>query len=559
MWYRDRAFVCLIALLLGVLASGCRSDAVREIDYSSTEMEGFDPVEDLYVVDCLLPGEVRRMGQMQYLSPRVPTRTTALDCRIRGGEYTAYSRADHRSALRVWMERARAGDANAQYLVGEIHEKGLGTEPNYSEAARWYLVAAEQGHNRAMISLAYLYEQGLGVEANMQKALNYYRQAAGADENDLVFESAAQQRLQAMRRELEAELEAARTQQRVLQQQVERLREELAEQAEAAAGATESIATLERLLAQSTTQVQTTQQRLSTLRGSAADLPAGQAAPGTASSELAVGDFRFGRYYALVIGLQQYHHWDSLQSPHRDARRLADILHQQYGFDTTILLDASTREVLAAINDLRERTTEDDNVLIYFAGHGQLLRADERELRRGYWLPVNAEIDRTTYWVPNSAINDHLALLDARSVLVVADSCYGGSMSTDPASLLLGGAGPLSDRLIELGLSRKARYVLSSGGLHPVLDTGRGEHSVFARALIETLGDNRQLMREQDLFAAVAERTRTLSAELAFDQRPELRPIRPAGHAAGSFFFVPTTLMSQHEHSEQKLHASHMP
>ncbi len=527
----------MAAPLLAIFLTGWPMAGHAQVE-PEAEMEGFQAVEDYYIVDCLLPGEVRQMGRMTYLSPRIPTRTTSLDCRIRGGEYTAYSRADYRSALRVWQDKAESGDAEAQHLVGEIHEKGLGTAPDYAEAARWYERAAEQGNTRAMMNLAYLHEQGLGVEADLVAALNWYRRASGLDSDELMFAAVAQERLAEQEQAMNQMLAQAREEQAVLNDQVERLRAELAGQSERAAGAIETIATLERLLVEASGRVEDRSRRLARIRGTQAELPAaGPANP--APPSLNYGRFDFGRYYALIVGLQDYQYWDSLQSPHNDARRLAELLNQRYGFDTTLLLDASTRDILSAINDLRERSSSADNVLIYFAGHGQLLRADDPELRRGYWLPVNAETDRTTYWVPNSAINDHLALIDARSVLVVADSCYGGAMSTDPASLLTGLKAPLSDALIELALGRPARYVLSSGGLHPVLDVGSGDHSVFARALIDVLGSNESLMREQDLFAAVSRRAEELSPQLPFAQRPELRPIRPAGHGAGSFFFVP--------------------
>ena len=250
---------------------------------------------------------------------------------------------------------------------------------------------------------------------------------------------------------------------------------------------------------------------------------------------------RFGQFHALVVGLESYMFWESLQSPHEDARSIADLLSSRYGFDTTMLLDASGAEILSAINDLRERVGPEDNVLIYFAGHGQLLRPETSELMRGYWLPVNAERERTTYWVSNSAINDYLAILDARSVLVIADSCFGGAMSTDPSTMMLGGDAPLSERLIELGLSRKARFVLSSGGLRPVLDGTRGQHSIFARAMIEVLQSSDELLRAQDLFNQVAQRTERMASVVGVEQQPELKPIREAGHEAGSFFLVPQT------------------
>src|SRR5215469_11712623 len=93
--------------------------------------EGMVARQDFEIVECLLPGEVRQLGQMSYLAPRRPTRTTTSDCRIRGGEYVAYDRADYKSALRIWMAAAQAGNPEAQNNVGEIYERGLGGEPNY--------------------------------------------------------------------------------------------------------------------------------------------------------------------------------------------------------------------------------------------------------------------------------------------------------------------------------------------------------------------------------------------------------------------------------------------
>lgn len=516
---------------------------VREFSLDSVEAEGFSAFDDLYVVDCLLPGEVRRMGRTMFMSPRRPIRTTAIDCRIRGGEYTAWSRADYQSALRVWLERAREGNAEAQHYVGQIFEQGLGRAPDFEEALSWYRLAAEQGYTRSMVSIGYFYERGLGVEADPNEALRWYRRASGLNEDDLVFASAAQQRLESLRAELQEELDQSQAEQRALRQQVESLREQLSRQATTSAEAEATIATLEGMLARVESRAAETEGRLVRLRGSdivspaAADAPTAPAQTQQFSGRVDPG--RFGNFYALIIGLQSYSHWEPLESPHQDARRLAELLTNRFGFDTTLLLDASGHEILSSINDLKARVGPNDNVLLYFAGHGQLLRPDAEQLRRGYWLPVNAELDRTTFWLSNSAISDYLAIFDARSVLVVADSCFGGAMSNDPATMMMGTGMELSERLIELSLSRRARFVISSGGLSPVLDGFTGEHSVFARALIESLEGANSLVRAQDLFVQVAERTAGLAAQQGVDQRPEMRPIREAGHEAGSFFFLP--------------------
>src|SRR5581483_4709904 len=146
--------------------------------------------EDLLIVDCLLPGQVRKLGRSAtFMSARRPIRTTQADCEIRGGEYVSYDRANYQTALKVWLGQAEAGDADAQNYVGEIYLKGLGTDPDYAKAAEWFEKAAAQGSKRARINLGFLYEQGLGVPQDTAKALNLYRQASGIDSDKLVFAS----------------------------------------------------------------------------------------------------------------------------------------------------------------------------------------------------------------------------------------------------------------------------------------------------------------------------------------------------------------------------------
>ena len=107
--------------------------------------------------------------------PRRAIRTTASDCAIRGGEYTAYDRASYASSLKVWLPLAKAADPNAQNHLGEIFEKGLGVPPQYDLAAAWYQLAADQGLARAQVNLGSLHERGLGVPKDMEKALALYR------------------------------------------------------------------------------------------------------------------------------------------------------------------------------------------------------------------------------------------------------------------------------------------------------------------------------------------------------------------------------------------------
>ena len=148
--------------------------------------------EDLTVVDCLLPGKMRRMGStITWVTRPRPVKKTATDCEILGGQYILFDRANPDTALSVWKSAAEAGDATAQTYVGEIYERGLGRPRDYAAAALWYRKAADQGFARAQLRLGALYEKGLGVERDPVKALDLYRRAAGLSEDKVVYLSQA--------------------------------------------------------------------------------------------------------------------------------------------------------------------------------------------------------------------------------------------------------------------------------------------------------------------------------------------------------------------------------
>ena len=83
-----------------------------------------------------------------------------------------------------------------------------------------------------------------------------------------------------------------------------------------------------------------------------------------------------GKYYALVIGNQKYQKLASLDTPEADASDIAALLKDRYGFTVTILLNATRWEMLEELNKMRVLLTEKDNLLIYYAGHGQLDRVN---------------------------------------------------------------------------------------------------------------------------------------------------------------------------------------
>lgn len=893
-------------------------------------------VDELLVVDCLLPGRVRQLGsQLTYLEPPRPAKTSAVECEIRGGEYTSWDRANFATALKIWLPKAKEGDAQAQNYVGEIFEKGLGVPPDHGASFEWYSKAAEQGYSPAQINLGQLYEKGLGVELNVATAMNWYRKASGLEELQVAYvpspeavaeleglkselseqsqtvaqlhkeldtrsrelvasrkerqarqreiekENAAlavsreklelansnirqeQERIEAEAKRLEAErkefetqiaeasspkqiveagqgqLERAaymlsslyaalttresvladrsseiseRTEQRnaeiererqaletarirlaserktlldararnaeeakklerdraqlaaqmnsatstasdieaarkdqdriasqlaittaaharreklltkraqelesrearqadVEQQRVavvaasqtlaaerEKLKNEraaleaeskkldtsraqLAKQTTTASNTGEAItaarAQLERAAALAALQAQVQENRLdelkareqelasreteyakkqkeiTTLDAQIADLraeaeqqrtdvvmlaqnnavnlpgptiqiidplipltrgltvtmaippaatrllvgrveaPAGLLSLTINDQEVKTDDkgifrsdvvlsegdthvtlvaidrdgkrgdrtfllrasdkvrgptrpkvakrprLKFGDYYALVIGNNNYTKLPRLETAVTDATAIGDVLTERYGFKVTTLTNATRYEILSALNTMRGKLTEDDNLLIYYAGHGELDKVN----MRGHWLPVDAEPTSTANWISNIALTDILNTMSARHVMVVADSCYSGALTRSSLARLEAGLTPEARESWQRAmLGKRSRTALTSGGLAPVLDAGGGKHSIFAKALIDTLRANSDVLEGQRLFQELSAQVTWAAEAKNFEQIPQYAPIKYAGHESGEFFFVP--------------------
>ena len=144
----------------------------------------------------------------------------------------------------------------------------------------------------------------------------------------------------------------------------------------------------------------------------------------------------FGTFHALVIGNNEYAHLPDLKTARGDAQAVAKLLETRYGFKTTVLLNADRYAILSTLNKLRAELSEDDNLLIYYAGHGELDRANDR----GNWLPVDAEPDSTANWISNIQITDVLNSMLIRQIMVVADSCYSGTLTRAALAQLDGGS-----------------------------------------------------------------------------------------------------------------------
>lgn len=91
----------------------------------------------------------------------------------------AYHQRGYRDALRLFQPLADKGDAEAQYYVGRMYEKGQGVSKDQEQVVRWYTRSAEGGYAPAQYRLAVGYAMGFaGLKRNDQEAVKWLQRSA---------------------------------------------------------------------------------------------------------------------------------------------------------------------------------------------------------------------------------------------------------------------------------------------------------------------------------------------------------------------------------------------
>ena len=247
-------------------------------------------------------------------------------------------------------------------------------------------------------------------------------------------------------------------------------------------------------------------------------------------ADLNHGSGSLGEYKALIIGINDYKNANipDLETAVSDAKALARILENEYGFEVKLLLDRqATREAIyRSLRRLAASTKPNDSVLIYFAGHGDL----DRTYNDGWWIPADAVGGNPVTYFDNVQVQKAMRNMKARHVLLISDSCYSGTLFGKARSLP-----PVIDDKYYLNLyNEKSRWGMTSGNKTPVSDGGTGDHSVFAYQLIKELKKNeRPFLSIQEIYTRIAPVIANNSA-----QTPICRPILNTGDQGGEFVFV---------------------
>jgi hypothetical protein len=230
------------------------------------------------------------------------------------------------------------------------------------------------------------------------------------------------------------------------------------------------------------------------------------------------------KYYGLIIGIDHYAdiNLPELSNPISDAEKLYQALLSEYSFskeNVTLLKDATRNDIIFALDSLSRKVTPEDNVLIFYAGHGMW---DENS-SVGYWLPSDAYLNTTANWFRNSTLVDYLKTIHSKHTLLIADACFAGSIFQSRSAF------PQSDRAFELLYDMPSRKAMTSGTYTEVPD-----RSSFTRYLIQRLKENKETyLSSEQLFSSFR-----IAVINNSDAVPMFGEIRNVGDEGGDFIFL---------------------
>lgn len=201
--------------------------------------------------------------------------------------------------------------------------------------------------------------------------------------------------------------------------------------------------------------------------------------------QVAAGDYRHGRDYALIIGTNEYAGMTNLVNPEFDAKAISEELTDRYGFTSELLLNPSKKDILLAIRKFSTMKFGDqDQLFIFMAGHGIY----DKPTNQGYLVCADSDKDdvvRLSY-LSYESLKANLDGIPCKHIFLVLDACFGGTF------------GSVSHRGTEVTdvnrnqfilrkMKYKTRHYLTSGGQEYVADGRPGEHSPFTRHFLQAL------------------------------------------------------------------------
>jgi len=233
--------------------------------------------------------------------------------------------------------------------------------------------------------------------------------------------------------------------------------------------------------------------------------------------------FYAARNFAVLIGNEKYDDPNivELSEPVKDATELYNTLTKEYNFDpeNVIFLKNPTKaDIIGTLHQLRSRLLPDDNLLIFYAGHGYW----DEGMGVGYWLPKDANKNNPVNWLPNTDLTNYLGAIKTKHTLLIADACFSGGIFKTRSAFS-------ATYAVEMLYQLNSRKAITSGTLTEVPDK-----SVFFQYFLKNLKENtNEYLSAEELFSKMRLAVINNSSNV-----PQFGTIQNVGDEGGDFIFI---------------------
>lgn len=201
---------------------------------------------------------------------------------------------------------------------------------------------------------------------------------------------------------------------------------------------------------------------------------------------------------ALIIGVNNYGGaFHPLRFAVNDAKEVGRVLEDCYGFapqNVTYLLDdkatpTAIRRAIARLADPKN-VSVNDQILIYFSGHGHTVRTDDGK-EFTFLVPFGLQAEKGDLNNPSIFLSEAISVRDiwgwlapcrAKHVLLIADACFSGALTESRSAEVV------SEGVIGQYLRRPARQIITAGTAdQQSVEMSELGHGVFTSKLLEEL------------------------------------------------------------------------
>lgn len=230
-------------------------------------------------------------------------------------------------------------------------------------------------------------------------------------------------------------------------------------------------------------------------------------------------------YNAILIAESDYadKNIPTLEGPTSDMNKIYNLLTSSYSFDlqnTDTLINATRTSILETIIKKANAMSENDNLLVFYAGHGQMITQPDGT-EEGFLVPQDAVKDMLSTYISSDDLLRTIKYSKAKHILFVADACFAGSLFRDiPSDAPV----PVSEAYKD-----KSRRLLASGNRTTVPDK-----SEFIEDLRLALQENHQHYITAEQLIDTFKNQYTTSTHLTL----QYFPIKDVDDLGGQFVFI---------------------